>query len=134
GLFLGADEEHGPVPAADVPKERMGALDALQGFLEVDDVDPGTLPEDEAPHLRIPPSRLVAEVHAGFEQLPSGDDGHGITSCSVSLPRPRLPRLRPRGDPAPGRRACVLTCMAGREGSVPGLLRLLRPVVVRAGR
>ena len=86
GLLLRADEQHRSVTAADVTQEPVGSLHAEQRLLEIDDVDAGTLPEDVAAHLRVPPSRLVAEVHARFEKLPPGDDGQLATSCSVSPP------------------------------------------------
>ncbi len=84
GLLLGADEQDRPAATAEIADELVRLLDALEGLLEVDDVDPGSLPEQVALHLRIPPSGLVAEVHAGLEELPPGDDRHVTLLMLVS--------------------------------------------------
>lgn len=57
----------------------------LGALLQVDDVDPAALGEDEALHLRVPPTGLVSEVNAAVEQLADGDDGHGRTPCWLRL-------------------------------------------------
>jgi hypothetical protein len=44
-------------------------LDLAQRLLQIDDVDAVALGEDEPAHLRIPPARLVTEVHTRREQL-----------------------------------------------------------------
>ena len=41
--------------------------------------------EDEAPHLRVPAARLVAEMDSGLQQLSHGDDGHGQSSLRFGL-------------------------------------------------
>ena len=76
GLLLRADEQHDAAAAAEALHELVGLLEAREGLLEVDDVDAGTLPVQESLHLRVPPARLVAEVHARLEELPPGDDRH----------------------------------------------------------
>ena len=91
GLLLRADEQDRPATSAQIANELVGLLDPLEGLLEVDDVDPGSLPEQIALHLRVPPPRLVAEVHAGLEELPPGDDRHvSLLMCGFFL-RPDLP-------------------------------------------
>ena len=45
---------------------RFGGLDALQGLLQVDDVDAVAIAVDEALHLRVPAAGLVAEVDTGL--------------------------------------------------------------------
>ena len=80
GLLLGAHEEHAAPALGEIAHERMRLLDQLQRLLQVDDVDAGALAEDEPAHLRVPATCLVAEVHAGLEQLAHGDRGHGRSS------------------------------------------------------
>jgi hypothetical protein len=49
-------------------------LEELERLLEVDDVDAAALREDVAAHLGVPAAGLMAEVHAGLQQLPHRDD------------------------------------------------------------
>ena len=44
--------------------ELLRELQLTERLLEVDDVNPVALGEDEPAHLRVPPARLVAEVDA----------------------------------------------------------------------
>src|SRR5207244_13381107 len=81
-LLLRPDEQDDAAATAEPLDEGVGLLEPGQRSLEVDDVDPGTLPEEVPLHLRVPPSRLVAEVHARLEELPPGDDRH---ACSLRL-------------------------------------------------
>ena len=76
GLLLGADEHHGAAAARDVGGELLRLLEQLLGLLQVDDVDAVALAEDEATHLRVPAARLVAEMHAGLQQLPDSHLSH----------------------------------------------------------
>ena len=73
-LLLRADEEDGAAALGDVAREVVRLLEQLEGLLEVDDVDASALGEDEAAHLRVPASRLVAEVDAGLQELSHGYD------------------------------------------------------------
>jgi hypothetical protein len=99
-LLLGADEQDRAAAAAEALDEVVGLLEAGQGPLEVDEVDPGTLPEQVGLHLRVPPARLVAEMHARLEELPPGDDRHeaapfGSSAARIdSSPAPKGPRRR----------------------------------------
>jgi hypothetical protein len=63
-------------------------------LLEVDDVDPAALGEDEALHLRVPAPRLVAEVHSSLQQLLHGDDCHGESFLWLTGLRRRAGRNR----------------------------------------
>jgi hypothetical protein len=72
-LLLRADEQDGAPALAEVADEALRLLDALEGLLEVDDVDAAALAEDETAHLRVPAARLVAEVDPGLQQLSHGD-------------------------------------------------------------
>src|SRR5687768_7225049 len=47
-------------------------------MLEIDDVDPTALAEDEAAHLGIPATSLVTEVDSGLQELPHG---YGCHDC-----------------------------------------------------
>ena len=101
-------------------QQLLGLLDLAEGLLEVDDVDARALGEDEAPHLRVPPARLVAEMDAGFEQvLQLGLCHAGVVIQSVlrvGRPPRSSPALTPRGTHAGSRgvRDGALTLLRGR--------------------
>ena len=82
-LLLGADEQDGPAAVG----ERAGELLRLSqqgGRLEqVDDVDAAALTMDEAAHLGVPATRLVAEVNAGLQQLRDAYLSHGLLPLCV---------------------------------------------------
>ena len=78
GLLLGADEQHGAAAVGDAGGELLRLLEQRLGLQQVDDVDAAALAEDEAAHLGVPAARLVAEVHAGLQQLPDADLSHGV--------------------------------------------------------
>ena len=67
-LRLGADEEDVLAAQDDVARELLRELELTQRLLEIDDVDPVALGEDEAAHLGIPATGLVPEVDAGGEE------------------------------------------------------------------
>ena len=77
GLLLGAHEQHRAVALADVADVVERLVQKRHRLLEVDDVDAAALAEDEAAHLGVPASRLVAEVDSGLEQLSHCDRWHG---------------------------------------------------------
>src|SRR5215207_175819 len=99
-LLLRPDEEHRAAVLDRVAHEPVGGVDPFQRLLQVDDVDPVALPEDEALHLGVPAPGLVTEVDPGLQQLLHGDDGrcfcHGTSfrSCSRSW---RADRVRSPG-------------------------------------
>ena len=66
-LSLRADEEHGLAVGRQVRDELLRVAELLDRLVQVEDVDSVSLAEDEFLHLRIPPLRLVAEVHAGLQ-------------------------------------------------------------------
>src|SRR4029079_7581465 len=68
-LLLGADKEHALALEHDAPEQVLGLRDLAESLLEINDVDARALGENEAPHLRVPPASLVAEVDAGLEQV-----------------------------------------------------------------
>ena len=80
-LLLGPDEQHGAAAAGDVRGEHARVLQEHLGLKEVDDVVPVALAEDEAAHLGVPSTCLVAEMDAGLQQLPDSDLSH----CCYSL-------------------------------------------------
>src|SRR5262249_43791342 len=110
---LGPDEQDGSAPASDALQELVGALDAGERLLEVDDVDAGAFSEDEPPHLRVPPASLVAEVDASLQQFPSRDDRHVLPPLLVSSSS-RLTR-----PPAPASGAGTPEGILGRAYSLP---------------
>src|SRR5213078_4644325 len=73
-------EEDGSVALGEVADELGGLFEALRRLGEIDDVDAGPLREDEAAHLRVPATRLVAEMDSGLQQLAHGDDCHEAPS------------------------------------------------------
>jgi hypothetical protein len=66
---LGADEEHVLAAQNDFAYELLRQLELTERLLEVDDVDPVALGENEAAHLGIPSASLVSEVDTGLEEL-----------------------------------------------------------------
>src|SRR5690606_34394937 len=68
-LLLGADEQDGTATARYVAQEVEGLLAFDEGLLQVDDEDAVAFGEDVALHLRVAALGLVAEVHAGLEEL-----------------------------------------------------------------
>jgi hypothetical protein len=81
-LLLGADKENGAAVGNRLLDEVIGLVNKTERLLQVDDVDAGTLGEDESLHLRVPTAGLVPEVHAAVEQLANGYDGHEPFSLS----------------------------------------------------
>ena len=92
GGALGADEEHRSV-AGRHAAEKVDRLPVeRKGHLEVDDVDAIALAEDVRCHLRVPVSRLVAEVHSGLQHVAHRDDGHRDSlSFGLCLHAPHAP-------------------------------------------
>ena len=83
-LRLGADEEHVLAAQHDVARELLRDLDLPKGLLEIDDVDPVALGENEAAHLGVPTTGLVPEVDAGREEsLERGRVGGRLLVCHV---------------------------------------------------
>jgi len=68
-LPLRADEEQVLARRREVGDEFRGFLELLERLLQVDDVDPIALAEDELLHLRVPALGLVTEVDASLEQF-----------------------------------------------------------------
>ena len=75
-LLLGADEQDGAAAVGDLGREALRLLEQGLRLQQVDDVDAAVLAVDETAHLRVPASRLVAEVDSGFQQLLETDFGH----------------------------------------------------------
>ena len=75
GLLLRADEEDGAAAVGQRRGELLGVLEQRLRAQEVDDVDAAALAVDEAAHLRVPASGLVAEVDAGLQELAEVDWG-----------------------------------------------------------
>ena len=116
GLLLRADEQDVLAVGDGVADEVERRLEVLDGLGEVDDVDPVALGEDEGLHLRVPAAGLVAEVDAGFEQLPHGNVRHGERPpVGLFL---RGPRRRVSG-PARARRRAVARSVVAWSGTVP---------------
>src|SRR5215216_534035 len=75
-LLLRADEEHRAAAGGEVAREVVRTVEQLRGLLQVDDVDPAALGEDEPAHLRVPTSGLVAEMDTGLQKVSHRDDWH----------------------------------------------------------
>ena len=67
-------EEDGAAPFRDVSNKARGLFDQVERLLQVDDVDAAPLGEDVAAHLRVPASRLVAEMDSGLQKLAHRND------------------------------------------------------------
>ena len=94
-----------PRPARS-PANSCASVQQPLGLLQVDDVDPAALAEDEAAHLGVPAARLVAEVDAGLQQLLDADLG-GQRDAPLCVGRDKTPagRLADPGMSSPGRAA-----------------------------
>src|SRR5881397_85444 len=68
-LFLGADEQDVLTLQHHPAEQLLRGLDLPERLLEVDDVDPRPLGENEPAHLGIPAARLMAEMDARFQQI-----------------------------------------------------------------
>src|SRR5207247_5709119 len=71
GLALCADKEDGltAVFGDHVGHELDRLAKHLLGFLQIDNVDAVSLAENVLLHFRVPTANLVAEMHAGLQQL-----------------------------------------------------------------
>ena len=58
-------------------------VDVSDCLLKVNDVDAVAFREDEALHLRVPATGLMAKVNARFQQLAHGDDCHDRPFCAM---------------------------------------------------
>src|SRR4029079_18709887 len=97
GLLLRADEQDRAAVGHGLAHEPVGRVDPLQALLEIDDVDPVALTEDEPPHLRVPAPGLVTEVDSGLQQLLHADNSHATAPFLWFGPPPanaREPLLR----------------------------------------
>ena len=101
GLLLRADKHDASATRDSLLDEFVGAVDVGQRLLQINNVDPVALSEDEALHLGIPASRLVAEVDTALEQLAHRDDGHGVLLQSVSEAHQSVDNTR-RSTSVPG--------------------------------
>ena len=78
-LLLGSDEQHGAAATRHVRGELARVFQQDLRLEEVDDVVPVALAEDEAAHLGVPSTGLVAEMDAGLQQLLDSDLSHWST-------------------------------------------------------
>src|SRR5215470_2638321 len=72
-LALGADEQDASAIGDRVAHRLQRAVQHRHGLGEIDDVDVVAGAEDVFRHLRIPAVGLMAEMHAGFQQLAHGE-------------------------------------------------------------
>src|SRR5205085_822753 len=68
-LPLGADEENVVAAENHFPRQLLRQIELAKRLLQIDDVNPVALGEDEAAHFRVPTTRLVSEVDTGFQKL-----------------------------------------------------------------
>ena len=95
-----------PPRCGEVGGELLRLLEQRLGLQQVDDVDAAALAVDEAAHLGVPAARLVAEVHAGLQQLPDADLSHGCSPlwlrwCGSRAQSARTRRMRAGQGPQP---------------------------------
>ena len=109
-LLLGAHEQHGAAAVGDVAGEALRLIEQRLGLEQVDDVDAAVLAMDEAAHLGVPAASLVAEVHAGLQQLADSYLSHG--GAPLGLVLVVQPGRSRSGDPARARRAGPVTRVA----------------------
>ena len=77
-LLLGADEQHRPAAVGECPSELLRLSQQGGGLAQIDDVDAAALTMNEPAHLRVPATRLVAEMDAGLQQLRDTYLSHGL--------------------------------------------------------
>ena len=104
---LGADEQHASAASHGVTHGPQRPVQHRDGLLQVDDMDLIAHPEQERRHARVPAAGVVAEMHAGFEQLAHGEIGHRhrrvlsfwlcLRGALVRLRTPEPPRVRITG-------------------------------------
>ncbi len=68
GLPLGADEQHVLAAGDGVLHQLLGAEEALDGFLHIDDVNHVPLAVDVRLHLGIPAADAMTEMNAGVDE------------------------------------------------------------------
>src|SRR6185369_13135192 len=107
-LLLGADEQHAPAPGDVLPDEPVRSVDAVEGLVQIDDVDPVALTEDETTHLRVPAPGLVPEMDASFQQLLHAYDGHGRASLKVGSSVRASAGRGLQSDATSGSRTCLV--------------------------
>ena len=84
-LTLAAHEENLLVLGGKIAEESAGLVQALLGFLQVDDVDTILLGENVLLHVRVPLAGLMTKVHTGFHHLRNEFVNHCICMCCASL-------------------------------------------------
>jgi len=113
GLALGADEDDEAAAAGDLGEEFVCSQEAAHGFAQIDDVNEIALAVDVRPHLGIPATGAVTEVHAGFNELLNLNDRHARPPGSKHLP-PQVSGRKYR------KRYCRIH-FSGREGEESGI-------------
>src|SRR5436309_12586586 len=96
-LFLGADEQDVLTLQHHPAEQLLRGLDLAQRLLEVDDVDPRPLGENEPAHLGIPAARLMAEMDARFQQILQLRLRHALPFVGSIRRRRHLARYPRRG-------------------------------------
>src|SRR2546425_214428 len=100
-LLLRANEEHVLTLQDDSAEQLLRGLDLPERLLEVDDVNPRPLGENEPAHLGIPAARLVAEMDTRFQQKLQRRLPHALPLVGSIRRRPHL-RCNPSGGPSTG--------------------------------
>ena len=142
-LLLRADEKHRPAAGGEVAREVVRLLEKVGGLGQIDDVDAAALREDEALHLRIPATGLVAEVDSGLQELTHGDNcqGSGPLSWLVAVQPAGAGGTDAQGLGTPTRSSCrgegtgLRQCTGRRESlrTRPQATVRVRPRHVRSG-
>ena len=95
-LLLRANEQHGATLGREFADEVVCNLSSLQRLLEINDVNPVALTENEALHFRVPTTGLVAKVNSGLQHLARGNNGHNLLlscGCGAVPPAPKRPQV-----------------------------------------
>src|ERR671922_34227 len=99
-LPLRPDEQDGAALRREVAREAHRLLEQVRGLLQIDDVDAAALREDEAAHLWIPASRLVAEMDTGLQQLSHRDSGQRNSPLRLTFASAGGTSVEPAGEAA----------------------------------
>ncbi len=76
GLLLGSDKKNRSSGGRCFHYKIISGFEHFDGLLQIDDIDPVTSAKDIRFHLRVPPLRLVAEMHPSFKQFLHADIRH----------------------------------------------------------
>ena len=95
-LLLSANKQDSPAAQSYLGRELLGSCKQSFRLKQIDEVDPTAIAVNKAAHLRVPATRLVAEVNASLQKLSQSNMSHQILPLFVLVLRPSGVALRTR--------------------------------------